>query len=123
MNDTFASYQKDKELLRLWLATYTQAFADFVVPLFVPPFLVGTTSRTRYGMISMRGVKEGIETIMEVDSIVAKMATKSIQVAPNTTKATTKTVHPSTLSTVVEIEEGTKNLQSGDGTRVIPMVK
>ncbi len=62
-----------------------------------------TTSRTRFGMISMGGVKEGIEPIMEVDSIVAKMATKSIQVAPNTIKGTTKTVHPSTLSTIVEI--------------------
>jgi hypothetical protein len=31
-------------------------------------------------------------------------------------------MHPSTLFTIVEIEEGTENLQLGDGTRVAPMV-
>ncbi len=123
LNDTFASYRKDKELLQLWLATYVQTFADFIVPPFVPPFLGRTTFRTRCGMINMGRIKEGIETIMEVDSIATKMATKSTQVAPNTTKAVIKIVHPSTLSTIIEIKEGTKNLQLGDGTRVVPMVE
>jgi hypothetical protein len=45
-----------------------------------------------------------------VDSIAAKVPTKSTQVAPNITKTATKIVHPSTLSTIVEIEEGIKNL-------------
>ncbi len=61
--------------------------------------------------------------MMEVDSIVAKVATESIQVAPNITKAAIETMHPSTLSTIVETEEGTKNLQPRDGIGVAPMVK
>jgi hypothetical protein len=32
-------------------------------------------------------------------------------------------MHPSTLSTIVKIEEGIENLQPGDGTRIAPMVK
>jgi hypothetical protein len=71
----------------------------------------------------MGGAKEGTETMIEVDSIVAEVATKSIQVAHDTTKAAIKTVHPSTLSTIIETEEGTKNLQSGNGTRIAPMVE
>jgi len=34
-------------------------------------------SRTRYGTIDMGGIEEGIETIMEVDSIATKVATQS----------------------------------------------
>jgi hypothetical protein len=71
----------------------------------------------------MGGAEEGIVTTMEVDSIIAKVTTKSTQVAPNTTKAATKTMHPSTLSTIIETKEGTKNLQLWDGTRVTPMVE
>lgn len=33
--------------------------------------------------------------------------TKSTQVAPDTIEATIKTMHPSTLSTIVKTEEGT----------------
>ncbi len=62
------------------------------------------------------GVEERTVTTMEVDSIIAKVATKNILGAPNTTKATTKTMHPSTMSTIIEIKEGTKNLQLGDGS-------
>ncbi len=60
---------------------------------------------------------------MEMDSIIAKVTTKSTQAAPNTTQATTKTMHPSTLSTIIETKEGTKNLQSWDGIGVTLMVK
>ncbi len=56
------------------------------------------------------GVEEGTGTIMEVDSIVVEMVIESIQVAPDTIGATTKIVHPSTVSTIIEIKEGTKNL-------------
>jgi hypothetical protein len=71
----------------------------------------------------MGGAEEGILTTMEVHSIIAKVTTKSTQVAPNTTKATTKTMHPSTLSTIIETKEGTKNLQLWDGTGITPMVE
>jgi hypothetical protein len=47
---------------------------------------------------------------MEVDSIVTKMAIESIQVVVNTTEVVIETMHPSTLSTIVEIEDGIKNL-------------
>jgi len=57
----------------------------------------------------MGRAKEGIGTMMEVDSIVVKVATESIQVAPNTTEATIKIIHPLTLSTIVETKEGTEN--------------
>jgi len=67
------------------------------------------TSITKFGIVSMGRAKEGTRTMMEVDSIVVKVATESIQVAPNTTKATTKIIHPSTLSTIVETKEGTEN--------------
>ncbi len=60
---------------------------------------------------------------MEVDSSATEMATKSTQVALATTKASTKTMHPSTLPTIVEIEEGIKNLQPRDGTEVVSLVK
>ncbi len=71
----------------------------------------------------MGGAKEGTKTMMEVDSIVAEVATKSTQVAHDTTKATIKIVHPSALSTIIEIEEGTKNLQSRNGTGIAPTVE
>jgi len=71
----------------------------------------------------MGGAEEGTGTTMEVDSITAELIIESIQVAPNTIEAITKTMHPSTLSTIVESEKGTKNLQPGDGTGVTPMVK
>ncbi len=47
---------------------------------------------------------------MEVDSIVAKVVTKSTQVAPHTIEATTKTVHPSTLAIIVKINKVIENL-------------
>jgi hypothetical protein len=58
----------------------------------------------------MGGAKEGIGTTMEVDSIAIEVVTKSTQVAHDTTKATIKTMHPSTLSTIIKTEEGTENL-------------
>jgi hypothetical protein len=70
----------------------------------------------------MGGAKEGIETTMEVDSIVVEVATRSTQVAHDTTKVTIKTMHPSTLLTIIETEEGTKNFQSRNGTLIAPMV-
>lgn len=76
LNNTFTNYRKDEKLLWFWLVGYAQAFLDFVVPPFVPP-LVKTMSRTRYGTIDMGGIEEGIETIMEVDSIATKVATQS----------------------------------------------
>ncbi len=61
--------------------------------------------------------------MMEVDSIVAEVATKSIQVAHDTTKVAIKIVYPLALFTIIEIEEGIENLQSGNGTRIVPMVE
>ncbi len=58
----------------------------------------------------MGGLEEGTWTTMEVDSIVTKMAIESIQVVVNTTEVVIETMHPSTLSTIVEIEDGIKNL-------------
>jgi hypothetical protein len=66
----------------------------------------------------MGGAEEGIKTTMEVDFIVAEVATKNTQVVPDTIKAAIETMHPSALCTIVEIKEGIKNLQSRDGTRV-----
>jgi hypothetical protein len=66
-------------------------------------------------------VEEGTRITMEVDSIVVEVATKSIQVGPYTIEAATK-VHPSTLVTILEIKEVTKNLQE-DETGIAPMVK
>ncbi len=80
-------------------------------------------SRTRYGTVSMGGAKEGTETTMEVDSIVAKVATKSTQVAHDTIEAAIKIVHPLALFTIIEIEEGTENLQLKNGTGIAPMVE
>jgi hypothetical protein len=48
----------------------------------------------------MGGAKEGTETTMEVDSIVAKVATKSIQVAHDNIEAAIKIVHPLALFTI-----------------------
>jgi hypothetical protein len=58
-----------------------------------------------------------------VDSIVVEMATKSSQVVLNTTKATNEILYPSTMSTIIEIEEDTKNPQMEDGTRIVLMVE
>jgi hypothetical protein len=55
----------------------------------------------------MGGAEEITKTTMEVNSIVAKVANENTQVAPNTIKVATKTMHPSTLSTIKEIEKGT----------------
>ncbi|CAM6011937.1 unnamed protein product [Sphagnum balticum] len=71
----------------------------------------------------MGRVEEGTGTTMEVDFIVVEVAIESIQVAIDTTKVATKTMHPSTLSTVVETDEGTENLQPRDGIGVAPMVE
>jgi hypothetical protein len=60
---------------------------------------------------------------MEVDFIIAEMAIKNIHVAPNTIEVATETMHPSTLSTIVKTKESTKNLQPGDGTKVVLMVE
>jgi hypothetical protein len=70
----------------------------------------------------MGGADKGTGTTMEVDSIVVKVATKSIQVAHDTTEVAIKIVHPSALSTIIETNKGTKNLQSRNGTRIAPMV-
>ncbi len=82
-------------------------FPDFVLPSFVPPSPTRTTSRTRSRMVCMGGAEEITKTTMEVNSIVAKVANENTQVAPNTIKVATKTMHPSTLSTIKEIEKGT----------------
>lgn len=78
-------------------------------------------------MVCMGGVEEGTKPTMKVDSIIAKVATKSIQVVPNTIEAATKTMHPSTLSIIRETKKGSKkgskNLQLGDGIKVAPMVE
>jgi hypothetical protein len=71
----------------------------------------------------MGGTYEGIGTTMEVDSIIEKVATKSIQITFDTIEATKETVHPLTLSIIIKIEEVTKNLQHGDETRIVPMVE
>jgi hypothetical protein len=71
----------------------------------------------------MGGAKEGTRNIMEVDSIAIEVATKSIWVMPDATKAATVTIHPSTLSTIVETKEGNENLQPEDSTRIAPMVE
>jgi hypothetical protein len=42
---------------------------------------------------------------------------------PDTIEATIETMHPSTLSTITKIEEGTENLRPEDGIRVAPMIK
>jgi hypothetical protein len=58
----------------------------------------------------MGGAEEGTGSMMEVDSIATKVATKSIQVTPNITKAATKIIHPLTLFTIIETKEGIENL-------------
>jgi hypothetical protein len=92
------------------LVAYAHAFPDFTLHLFVAPFPNVTYSQTHLGIVSMGGLEEGTRTMMEVDSIVAKVATKSSQVAPHTIETTTKTMHPSTLATIVEINKVTENL-------------
>ncbi len=122
-HNAFTNYQKDKKLLQLWLTTYAQVFPNFVLPPFVPPSLARSTSRTKFGMVSMGGVEEGTRTIMEVDSIATKVVIESTQVALDTIEITTETMHPSILSTIVETKEGTKNLRPRDDTKVAPMVE
>jgi hypothetical protein len=109
LKDTFANYQKDEELLRFWLTAYAQTFPDFVVLSFVAPSLARTMSKCKSWIVNMGGVEEGIETTMEVDSNVTKVSIESTQVAPNTTQVVIETMHPYTLSTIVETKEGTKN--------------
>ncbi len=60
---------------------------------------------------------------MEVDSSAAKVATKSTQVALDTTEAATEIVHHSTLTTNVETQEVTKNLKQEDESGIVPMVE
>jgi hypothetical protein len=43
------------------------------------------TSRTKFKTVNMGGVEKGTRTTMEVDPIVAEVATESTQVAPDTT--------------------------------------
>ncbi len=62
----------------------------------------------------MGGAKEGIGPTMEVDSIVVEVAIENIQVAPDTIETTIKSMHLSTLSTIIDFEEGIENLQSKD---------
>ncbi len=97
-------------MYKLWLNAYAQAFPDFVLLSFVAPSLAMMALRTRFGIVSMGGAKEGIKPTMEVVSIVIEMATKGIQVAPDTTEATTKIVHLSTLFTIIKTKEAIKNL-------------
>jgi hypothetical protein len=40
LNEVFSNSKKNKELYKLWLVAYAQAFPDFVLPLFVAPFLI-----------------------------------------------------------------------------------
>ncbi len=77
LNEVFSNSKKNKELYKLWLVAYAQAFPDFVLPLFVAPFLIKKPSWTKSEIVSMGGAKEGTKTIMEVDSIAAKVATKN----------------------------------------------
>jgi hypothetical protein len=123
MNKAFSSYRKDKKLLKLWLPTYAQAFPNFVLLPFTTPFLAKTPSRTISGTVSMGRLEEGTITTMEVDFIILEVAIESIQVSFDTIEATIKIVHPSTLSTIMEIDEGTENLQLRDDIGVAPMVK
>jgi hypothetical protein len=48
----------------------------------------------------MGGTYEGIGTMMEVDSITTKVATKNTQIAFDTIEATKKIVRPLTLSII-----------------------
>lgn len=74
-------------------------------------------------IVSMGGVEEGIKTTMEVDSIITKVVIENTQVTLDTIEVAFETMHPSTLSTILETEEGIENLQLGDGTRITPMVQ
>ncbi len=71
----------------------------------------------------MGRIDEKTRTTMEVVSIATKVVTKRTQVAPNIIEVAIKIVHPSTLYTIVKIEEVTKNLYHGDETRMTPMVE
>jgi hypothetical protein len=77
LNETFSNYQKGEDLYKLWLAIYAQVFPNFVLPLFVAPFLAKMLSRTRFRAVNMEGAKEGTGTMMEVDSIVVEITTES----------------------------------------------
>jgi hypothetical protein len=50
------------------------------------------------------------------------VAIESTQVALDTTKIGTEIAHPSTLSTIMEIDEGIENLQPRDNIGVVPKV-
>jgi hypothetical protein len=77
LNKAFSNYRQDEELYKLWLVAYAQVFPDFVLHSFVAPSPIRMSSITKFGTIGMGGAEEGIGTIMDVDSIVAKVATKS----------------------------------------------
>lgn len=50
----------------------------------------------------MGGVDEGTKTTMEMVSIVIEVVAKSTQVALDTIEVAIKTMHPSTMFTIVE---------------------
>jgi hypothetical protein len=77
LNDAFTNYRKDKELLKLWLTAYAQAFPDFVIPPFIALFLARMASKTISKIVNLGGVKEGTGTTMEVDCIIIKVVIKS----------------------------------------------
>lgn len=85
--------------------------------LLLPPFQLGCHLELDLGQLVWEKQKK------ELDYIATKVPTKSIQVAPNTTKTATKIVHPSTLCTIVKIEKRIENLQLSDGTGVALMVE
>jgi len=64
-------------LYKLWFIAYTHAFPNFVLCSFIAPSPAKTLSKTKYGIVDVGGVEEGTTTTMEVDSIVAEVATKS----------------------------------------------
>jgi hypothetical protein len=70
----------------------------------------------------MGKIEEGTGTTMEVDFITIEVAIESTQVALDTTKIGTEIAHPSTLSTIMEIDEGIENLQPRDNIGVVPKV-
>jgi hypothetical protein len=41
----------------------------------------------------------------------------------DTIKVATKTMHPSTMSTIAKIKKGIENLQLGDGTKVVLVIE
>jgi hypothetical protein len=49
LNETFSNYQKGEDLYKLWLAAYAQVFSNFVLPLFIAPFLARMSSELDLG--------------------------------------------------------------------------